>query len=186
MLQPSGPAWCDKFPTSVSLDDLAKPFQDGARRFLEALKAAGASVIVAATYRPMERAYLIHWCCEIAGYRNKATGHWSQSDPSLAQGAAAEALGIDWTHAGDRKAAIEAAREMVDVFGIAYPAALVSRHTQRLAIDMSVRWAGIVQVVDARGVSHDCAAQEDLWPIGASYGVHKLPSDAPHWSSDGR
>jgi hypothetical protein len=94
-------------------------------------------------------------------------------------------VNIDWTQGGDRAAARAAAREMMAGYNIAYPAALVSRHTQRRAIDITIRWKGTIIVKDARGVEHACVNEHDLWPIGASYGVHKLPSDPPHWSEDG-
>ena len=184
-MESSGYAWCRRFPPSARIEDLAEPFRSGVARFLDALRAAGASVVVSATYRPPERAYLMHWASAIAGYRDRNTGPWTQADPSLAQGSVAAMLGIDWTHDGDRAAAREAAREMVDTFGVVFPAALESRHVQRLAIDATISWRGVISIVDARGVAHDCAKQEDLWPIGASFGVHKLPSDPPHWSSDG-
>ena len=54
-----------------------------------------------------------------------------------------------------------------------------------LAMDITIKWSGTIQVIDARGVTQNVMKQQDLWPVGASYGVHKLPSDAPHWSSDG-
>jgi hypothetical protein len=57
MLERSGPQWCTRYPTSVSLEDLSQPFQGNVVRFVGALRAAGASVTVNATYRPAERAY---------------------------------------------------------------------------------------------------------------------------------
>jgi len=174
MLQPSGRAWCARFPTSTSINDLEPKFAEKVASFLHALNNAGAHVEVSATYRPAERAYLMHYACMIcAGAQDPA------QVPPMA------GVDIDWSHGGDLSEARAGAREMMAGYGIAYPAALVSRHTQRLAIDMTIRWKGTIRVTDARGIAHDCARQEDLWPIGASYGVHKLPSDAPHWSTDG-
>lgn len=168
--QPSDAIWCGRFPTSTSLNDLDPSFEPKVVAFISALKDAGASVHVSATYRPKERAYLMHYCCLIAD--GKIAPH---DVPSM------DGVNIDWVAGGK-----SGASEMVQGYDIAYPAALQSRHTQRLAVDMTISWAGSIEMWDARGVSHICQAQEDLWPIGASYGVIKLPSDSPHWSSDGR
>lgn len=174
-MTPSGPAWCEKFPTSTSLNDLDPTFEPKVVAFISALKDAGAGVEVSATYRPVERAYLMHYCCMITDGKITAS-----AVPPMA------GVDIDWTHGGDMIVARSAAAQMVHGYGIAYPAALVSRHTQRLAVDMTISWAGTIEVKDARGVSHLCQVQEDLWPIGASFAVIKLPSDRPHWSSDGK
>lgn len=173
MTEASGAQWCARYPTSVSLDDLVQPFQGGLESFIAALRAAGASVTVSATHRPKERAYLMHWCCRIA----------AGEDPKLAP--AMSGVAIDWTHGGNRAAAVAAAKAMKAGYGIAYPAALVSRHTQRRAADMTVRWTGTIRVRDAHGVQVPCTQQKDIWPVGASYGVRKLASDPPHWSDDG-
>ena len=174
MTEPSGRAWCARFPTSTSINDLDPRFAERVASFLHALNNAGAHVDVSATYRPAERAYLMHWCCMIGA---------AAQDPAHVPPMAG--VDIDWGHGGDRDAARSAAREMMAGYKIAYPAALVSRHTQRRAIDMTIRWKGVIHVIDARGIVHACTEQEDLWPIGASYGVIKLASDAPHWSDDG-
>lgn len=174
MSEPSGAAWCERFPTSTSINDLQPQFAEKVSDFIHTLESAGASVHVSATYRPAERAFLMHYCCKIADREILPV-----AIPKMA------GVDIDWGHGGDLAAAVAGARAMKEGYGIAYPAALVSRHTQRLAIDMTVSWKGALTVRDARGVDHVCHAQQDLWPIGASYGVHKLANDAPHWSSDG-
>ena len=51
-MEPSGLAWVQRFPGSVSLDDLVPEFRDRVRAFLRALKDGGAKVRIAATYRP--------------------------------------------------------------------------------------------------------------------------------------
>ena len=61
MAEKSGPQWCKRFPCTTSLDDLLPPFGDACRAFISQLKKAGATVSVATTYRPVERAYLMHW-----------------------------------------------------------------------------------------------------------------------------
>lgn len=182
MSEPAGNAWCERFPTSVLLSDLAQPFQAAASGFIDALRGAGASVSIGATYRPSERAYLMHFACLIAGYRDQQQVFHQISPMDVPPMKGVE---IDWTVGGDAGAARTAAVAMVRRYEIEYPAALVSNHTRRLAIDMTMHWAGTISVKDARGIEHACTKQSDLWPIGASYGVHKLPSDPPHWSSDG-
>ncbi|MEI9995082.1 MAG: hypothetical protein WDM91_10840 [Rhizomicrobium sp.] len=182
MTEPSGAQWCARFPTSTSLDDLVEPFRDRAKAFIAALKAAGAFVTVSATYRPAERAYLMHYACLVAGYRD-TDGIHRQIAPAVAPAMAG--VPIDWTCGGQDALAFQRAREMVAGYGIAYPAALVSRHTQRRAVDMTIHWPETLLVQDGNGVPRRAATQQDLWPIGASFGVHKLPSDPPHWSDDG-
>lgn len=182
-MTPSGPAWCTLFPTSQSLSDLVDPFRADASEFINALRTAGASVTISATYRPPERAFLMHYCCLVAGYRD-AQKIFHQIAPSDVPPFAG--IDIDWTCGGDGGAARAAAVAMRQGYDIAFPAALVSRHTQRLAVDMTITFQGVIQVQSATGSQIPAACQSDLWPIGASYGVHKLPSDPPHWSSDGR
>jgi len=188
MLKPSGAEWCALYPTSTSLNDLVLPFSAGAKNFVDALRCAGADVTVTATYRPPERAYLMHWCCMIFGYRD-AGGIFHQIAPH--EVAPYPGVEIDWTHGGDVGAARAPAVAMRAAFGIVYPAALTSRHTQRLALDMNVRWHGALAVTDARGAKHsiddafDGAHSRKLWAVGKTYGVIKLESDPPHWSSDG-
>lgn len=174
MLEQSGAQWCARFATSDKLEDLAEPFRSKALAFVQALRAAGAAVTISATYRPPERAYLMHYCCMIAD---------GGQDPA----AVPQMIGvdIDWTHGGDGDAAKKAAQAMRQGYGIVYPAALESRHTQRLAVDMTIRFQGAIQVRTAPGTMAAVACQGDLVAVGRSYGVIKLLSDPPHWSSDG-
>jgi hypothetical protein len=79
-----------------------------------------------------------------------------------------EGVNIDWTHGGQLHQATAAAMAMKKAYNIAYPAALVSRHTQRRAIDMTIT-----------------NPPPNVVLLGASFGVKKLLSDAPHWSDDG-
>jgi hypothetical protein len=129
---------------------------------------------VNATFRPPERAYLMHWCCMIA-----ASGQDPAAVPPLA------GVDIDWAHGGDRGEAKAAAQAMMKGYGIAFPAALVSRHTQRRAVDMTVHFGGAIQVKDKTGLVRPVASQGDLVPVGKTFGVIKLASDPPHWSDDG-
>lgn len=67
---------------------------------------------------------------------------------------------------------VEGAMAMVQAYRMRYPASLTSRHIAGRAIDMTVGgWTG---------------TGEELFALGARYGVHKLRSDPPHWSDDGR
>lgn len=182
MKEVSGAQWCGRHLGSHDLADLVEPFRGGAIAYVEALRAAGASVSISATWRPAERAYLMHYCCLVAGYRDKS-GVFHQISPDAVPAFAG--VDIDWTHGGDVGGARAAAVAMREAYSIAFPAALVSNHTRRTAIDMTIHWAGTIHVKDARGVVHAVTTQQDLWPIGASFGVRKLPSDDPHWGSDG-
>jgi hypothetical protein len=182
----SGPAWVARFPTSRSVDDLAQPFSGHARRFLAALDDAGASVSIAATLRPPNRAFLMHYAWVIAR---------ESFDPASVPARAG--VSIRWLHTDtqgrpDVPASRRAAQRMVDGYQIVHRPSLESRHTQGLAIDMNITWNGTLTIADAQGhavaiagVPRTVAGNSPLQTIGASYGVHKLRTDPPHWSSDG-
>ena len=182
----SGPDWVSKFPTSKSTDDLVEPFRTNAKRFISALQAAHASVIVSDTYRPVERAYLMHFAWEIA--RNNKLP--AEVPPQTG-------VDIQWVHPDasgqpDLAASKAAAEQMVQKYGMKAEAVLVSRHTQRLAVDMTISWQGDLTIATADGslttitsLPRTGADNIDLRAVGKSYGVIKLVSDAPHWSSDG-
>ena len=172
--QPSGAQWCAQFPTSSSLVDLIEPFRTGVSDFINALRAAGAGVTVSATFRPPERAYLMHWACMIGSGGQDPAGV-----PPMA------GVAIDWKHGGNRAEAKAAAQAMMTGYRIAFPAALVSRHTQRRAIDMTITLRNAIQIKERGGMVRIARFLEDLHPIGATYGVHKLVNDPPHWSDDG-
>lgn len=181
-MKPSGPEWCELFPTSRSVDDLSSPFKEGVIAFLRALDTAGVLTIISATYRPPERAYLMHWSCRIAGYRDKAQV-FHQVQPHNVP--AMQGVEIDWTCGGDLGKARAAAVAMKRTYNIVFPAALNSRHTKRRAIDMTFYLAGQHQVQNARGERVKVSRLSDLYPVGESYGVRKLISDPPHWSDNG-
>jgi hypothetical protein len=182
----SGPQWVSMFPTSKSTDDLVEPFRTSAKRFISALQAAQASVIVDATYRPVERAYLMHFAFEVA-----------RKDLDPATVPAQAGVDIQWVHldaAGqpDLVASKAAAEQMVQAYGLAVEAVLVSRHTQRLAVDMTISWQGDLTIANGdetlttiSSLPRTGAGNAALQAVGASYGVKKLLTDAPHWSSDG-
>src|SRR6201996_7459607 len=126
MTEASGPQWCARYPASTSLDDLLPDFGDKVRAFLSQLARAGADVTIADTYRPPERAYLMHWCCMLGG---------SGQDPDRVD--PMPGVDIDWPNGGATPAARDGARQMMAGYEIRFPAALDSRHTQRRAVDMT-------------------------------------------------
>ena len=56
---------------------------------------------------------------------------------------------------------------------------------------MAVSWTGTLSIKDAKGKVHAIGAPRNgntnrtLHAVGATYGVHKLATDPPHWSIDG-
>ncbi|HEX4810477.1 MAG TPA: hypothetical protein VH325_16180 [Bryobacteraceae bacterium] len=181
----SGSSWVNQFPNSSSPDDLTEPFRANAKNFLAALNTAGASVSISSTLRPAKRAFLMHYSYKIAK---------SGLDPSAAPAMAG--VDINWVHTGangkpDITASRKAANDMVSGYGIVYAPALTSRHTEGKAIDMDISWSGELTIAKADGKSVTIkssprtGANTDLQTVGASYGVHKLATDPPHWSSDG-
>lgn len=176
----SGPHWVKPFPTSKSIADLTSPFRQRVQRFEKALIDAGCQVIVTATHRPRERAYLMHYASRIAR-RNI----YPRYVPSL------NAVDIDWEHY-TRAGSLRGAQDMVNAYGIGNnPVSLRSRHIQRLAIDWIITWQGTIRIKDANGrtitvgAPTDASANRIMWRVGASYGVYKLAGDPPHWSVDG-
>src|SRR5262249_6641788 len=147
----------------------------------------GATVTIAATLRPPERAYLMHFSYMVANGQIDA-----RNVPAMA------GVNIDWVHRTadgqfDLTATKKAAQDMVKGYGIVYAPALVSRHSQGLAIDMNITWTkATLQVKDASGNvvnvtgAKNGADNTQLHAVGATYGVIKLVKDKPHWSSDGR
>lgn len=181
----SGPAWVPKFPTSTSTDDLVDPFKSNVKKFIGALKKAGASVSISATRRPPQRAYLMHWSFKIS----------SGLDPATVPAKAG--VEIEWVHRDstgnpDGRASKTAADLMVAGYDIAFEPALSSRHIDGKAIDMDISWtAAALTITDgaARAVTIRTGVKNggntDLHKVGASYGVIKLVADHPHWSNDG-
>lgn len=169
----SGALWVGRFPTSADLADLSEPFGSNVRKFLTAIANAGGTTGVSATYRPPERAYLMHYAAKLA--RREVL---PEQIPSMA------GVDINWVHPTE-SASIAAAKAMVAGYGIVYPPALRSNHTQRTAIDVTIRGMVGREIVDGDGKKVSIKKMADLYPVGASYGVIKLESDPPHWSIDG-
>jgi hypothetical protein len=182
----SGLSWVEKFPTSTSTDDLTNPFKSNAKKFIAALKAAGATVSINATMRPKERAFLMHW-----SYRVARDGYNPEKVPTMT------GVDIDWVHRDSNSkknvAASKAnAEAMVRGYDIAYAPVLVSRHTEGNAIDMEISWTSAeLKIKDGAGKDVTIktgtrdGSNPELHKVGKSYTVIKLSSDPPHWSSDG-
>jgi len=176
----SGSYWVDKFPTSKLIIDLASPFRQRVEAFQKALIDAGCQVIIAATYRPRQRAFLMHYAATINN--KKITPKYV---PSIT------GVDIEWEHYTNA-GSLQAAKDMVEAYGTGgNPVALTSRHTQKLAIDWNVTWKGTINIKDANGRTFTIgepangATNQILWRVGKSYGVIKLANDPPHWSVDG-
>lgn len=181
----SGSYWVGQFPNSVRLEDLNPLFRPKVESFLAALKKADAAVSIAATLRPAQRAYLMHYSYKVAKGALAPT-----HVPPMA------AVDIEWVHktakgAIDVLASKNAASEMVRGYGIVFGPALTSRHTEGNAIDMTISWESDLTIVQADGTPTTIKTQPrnggnaELNDVGAGYGVVKLVSDPPHWSSDG-
>jgi hypothetical protein len=183
--EPSGAVWVGRFPTSKSTTTLVDGFRQKCDAFLAALDDAGATVDINATLRPPERAYLMHWSFVINA------GEVEPEDVPPHAG-----VDIAWVHqknngSPDLPASRAAAAAMVHGYDIAHRPALTSLHIFGKAIDMSIGWNGVLKIKQRNGTKKSIGSlprsglNHDLWAVGATYGVLKLPSDAPHWSSTG-
>ncbi|HRH16912.1 MAG TPA: hypothetical protein PKV17_07265 [Aquabacterium sp.] len=187
----SGPQWVPRFPTSTSVSDCEAPFDGNLQAFIDAMKSAGAAVTIAATLRPPERAYLMHWCYRIAN-----EDHDPRTIPAKA------GVNIKWDHrtgdgSYDADNSKRAARAMRDAYGmqnLQTRPALNSRHTIGLAVDMSISWSGDLTIVNADGASTTInttprtGMNTQLKDVGATYRVIKYvggAADKPHWSDNG-
>ncbi|MDJ0733467.1 MAG: peptidoglycan-binding domain-containing protein [Nostocaceae cyanobacterium] len=176
----SGSHWYESFPTSKLISDLRTPFRQKVEAFQKALIDAGCQVIVTATHRPRQRAYLMHYAARI--YRRDISPWYV---PRMG------GVDIDWVHYTNA-GSLQAAKDMLDAYGIGgNPVSLNSRHIQRLAIDWNVTWNGTIRIRDGYGRTVSIGSPNNaslnwrMWRIGSSYGVYKLQGDPPHWSVDG-
>lgn len=178
----SGAAWWhanqSKFPNSSRVDDLEPGFRGKLLEFLAALRAANASIMIAATRRNKQRAYLMHHCFKIAN----GSEHPANVPPE-------PGVSIVWDH-GELAKSRQAARQMVQLFGIVFQPSLNSLHISGLAVDMDINWSGLLSIRAKGGQLFRLDAPRNgsnsvLHRVGASYGVFKLISDPPHWSVDG-
>jgi peptidoglycan hydrolase-like protein with peptidoglycan-binding domain len=179
----SGRVWVSRFRGSSSPDDLVPPFRDNVKKFLAALAEGGATYKISATFRPVQRQYLMYWAAQIA--RGYSTGQNVPSYPGVE---------IEWWH-NSAEASRRAAQEMVDSFGIgSNPVAKPERslHDESKAIDMKISWSGNLRIRRADGQyvtitsSPKDGTNRDLVEVGKGYKVFHLASDPPHWSIDGR
>lgn len=168
-----------KYPNSAAIGDLVATFGTKVEKFVAELRKAGAVVKVQATRRNSIRAYLMHYSFKLSNGQIKATNV-----------PATPGCNINWVHPSEALSR-RAAKEMVKLFDIVYEPSLKSLHIKGLAIDMSISWSGTIKVKDALGKVFELGAPQSgakntvLHRIGATYGVKKLVSDAPHWSSNG-
>lgn len=182
----SGSAWCAQYPTGTTIEELTDAtFKANVQAFRDAMVAAATaannlSISISATYRPVQRAHLMHYAFRV---------HNGTTTPAAANAASAAAeININWDH-GDLATSKAKAGEMVTTYDIAYAPALASRHTAGKAIDWTLTWVGSLMIAKKDETTKlDCTgggASANLHKVGASYGVHKLVSDPPHWSTDG-
>lgn len=181
----SGAQWVSRFPESSSTNDLQGTFRTSVKNFLQALNTARASVSVAATYRPPERAYLMHWAWLIA-----------KGSVQAREATALSGVEIEWVHP-TAQASQQAAQAMVDAYGmnnLNTAPALSSNHTRGTAIDMNISWSGTLTIAgtDGKNVIINTLPRTgmnvQLHAVGKGYGVTKFVggnTDKPHWSIDG-
>ena len=131
-------------------------------------------------HSPPERAYLMHYA-------------WRIARENLSPDKVPDMPGVDiqWSHTRpdgdmDTLKSRTAAEQMVQAFDIVFKPALTSKHTEGAAIDMTVTGYPKKSFVNANQQSVELKSHSDLHRLGASFGVHKLVSDPPHWSDDGR
>lgn len=182
----SGDSWVGKFIGSTSINDLRTPFKESVGMFIERLNDSGATVIIAATLRPPERAYLMHWSWMLSNRRVL-----SKDIPPMI------GVNIDWVHETE-SLAINAAKNMVRKYGMSslmVAPALKSRHTEGFAIDMNISWCNNLRIKNNYGAVFLISTEpkngmnEHLWDVGKTFNVIKYrggAKDKPHWSIDGR
>lgn len=171
-----------RYPNSRRIEDLEGDFRDNAKRFIEALQAAQASVQISSTRRNATRAHLMHYSWRVAN---------DGMDPARVPAVAG--LNIEWDH-GDIRSSRRGAREMVRLFNLAHIASLRSNHIRGTAIDMTIRWQGDLRLripdqaepTVIRDGPRNGSDNTVLHDAGRKFGVRKLRRDPPHWSHNGR
>ncbi len=179
----SGEVWFDansaKMPTYRSTGDLAGAFKGNVEAFETALEAAGVDIDIDCTRRDPTRSAVMHYSWQVA--KGAVAPH---AVPVIA------GIDVDFDH-GDDAVSIAKAEEMKKCFRLAFKPSLTSLHESGLAIDWTLEWSGELKIKNKAGEevvivsSPKNGTNTDLHPVGASYGVHKLVGDAPHWSSTG-
>jgi hypothetical protein len=193
-----------KWPESSRIEDLGEAFRPKAQSFIAMLNENHVDVDVASTLRPPERAYLYHYCLEVAAGRIAPN-----AVPRLAT------VDIEWDH-GDAETSKAAASEMASAFGLVGVAAYPSNHSGGNALDMKMGFGrntrdGKTSVAYRRTPSDDPVTRElaigdeavigtsargkriagiadrELSKAGSDFGVVRaIDSDIVHWSLDGR
>ncbi|HEY4356513.1 MAG TPA: hypothetical protein VGN16_12250 [Acidobacteriaceae bacterium] len=194
----SGADWVKQFPTSDQVNDLTTTFAANVRDFLKALDDAGATVTIAATRRPAQRAYMMHYSWMIAKGQiqpAKVPAYVPTTD-------APDPLDIQWQHMTpdnkpDAAASKQGAVDMVNAFEISHlgvAPALNSNHITGKAIDMNISWQGDLTITDAMGkavvikTTPRDGTNAQLIIVGGTYKVIHLLAvnkDKPHWSTNG-
>lgn len=193
-----------KWPESSLIEDLSDEFRPSGQSFIAMLKENSIEVEVSSTLRPAERAYLYHYCLEVAAGR---------VPPDKVEKLAT--VDIDWDH-GDIEKSKTAAKEMADAFGLVGVAAYPSNHSGGNALDMKMNFSGnakdgkntiVYKVaqsdkdtvarelkvddeaiigVSARGKKIADIANRDLSKAGKDFGaIRAIAKDIVHWSLDG-
>lgn len=182
----SGAKWAQRFLGGSHIRDLTGTFRHAVEDFVDAMTEAGIKVKIDATYRPIQRSYLMHWSWRIVN-----DGIDPAKIPAMA------GVGIEWEHP-TAAASLKAANEMVDALSIRRlrtKPALRSQHNFCLAVDMSLSWSGTVSIMDANrklvriNTAPRTGMNRQLIEVGATYGVKKYvggSKDVPHWSNNGR
>jgi hypothetical protein len=180
----SGAAWWHanqaQFGNSHSIGDLIPGFREDVQRFVDAMRAGGATVQISSTRRNKIRAYLMHFSFRVGNGEIAASA--VPPEPGCP---------IIWDH-GNAAKSKAAAREMKELFNIAFKPSLTSNHIAGKAIDMTISWEGTLRMEDGNGNMVDVpppspgSLNAKLHRVGATYRVLKLLSDPPHWSTNGR
>jgi len=155
-------------------------------------------VQINATFRPAQRAYMMHYSWLIT--RNQIDPvHVPAYQPI---GNQQTPVDIQWVHRDrsgrpDIAASMRAALEMVNGFQIAnlhVAPALDSNHVHGRAIDMTISWVGNMEIVDNLNQTvlintlPRNGTNRRLIELGATYQVYHLrhvSADPPHWSYNG-
>ncbi|MHB9066002.1 MAG: hypothetical protein ACYC4B_19570 [Pirellulaceae bacterium] len=194
----SGRAWCqayaEQWKGNTDITTLDQTFRAKVYEFIGLLEGAGATVHPPiSVYRPIERAYLMHFSWLIVNPDDKRninpkTKQPDPTEPALIPPYAG--VDINWDYGNDELSRAAAA-QMVSYFKTGSYAAFPSKHSQYLAIDMQVEWTGTLSI-KMKGATTATpittgprnADNIQLGRVAATYGVYRVRSDtAPHWQS---
>jgi LysM repeat protein len=184
-LELSGRQWCARFPGSSSLSTLNAAFKPKADKFIAAMRAAGITVKLNATLRPIERSYLMYYAFRIC------------KGDDVTKIPPQDGVNIDWAHRdakgkADVAAAKAAARAMCAGYGVRPDSARQkvgrpgrSRHNFGGAVDMNLSGYPHKVMKDAKGDDVKIDGFSSLVAIGKTYGVLYYPAENMHWSDTG-